>query len=299
MIDKISNNLENEKLLLDDVKYLLFSNDDCTELFYQKAMDINKEHHDKIDLETKIFYPLLYSVKSNCPTCGYQTPESHRKYNPAYIESVIKYNIDIIKSYDISKINCLHMDNYKYYERELFLKILNKYDMAKAVKINTIQDLDIIEKYDYDSLIIDSQNTKVFNSVQENKELRNDYNITANLEIYNNNLKENINFINNLNNLKVDSIEIVGYDPFYDDVHEYNPQYTKEYLKKVVSILKIFYPNLELKISYATNGNNHFEEVIPLGINSINGIYCNKINKLYNIENITDILQKMEHNEKK
>ena len=119
------------------------------------------------------------------------------------------------------------------------------------------------------------------------------------MEVYNNNLKNNIKFINNIESYGIDEIEIVGYDPFYDDVHEYNPQYTKEYLKRVISILRIMYPELKIKISYATNGKNYFEDILPLGINSINGVYCNKTNKLYNIEKIRCILQKMSENEKK
>lgn len=293
MIEEIVKKLENGRLFFEDGKYLLFTDEDCINYLYKKATDINRKSCAQITLETKIFYPLVYSVQSNCPTCGYQTPESHRKYNPAYMESVIKYNIDVIKSYNIRKINCLHIDNNKDYERELFLKILNKYDIDKAIKIDGIQELEVIKEYNFASLIIDSKNIEVFNYIQDNEKYSNTYSITANMEIYNNNIEENINFINKLKEFNVDSIEIVGYDPFYDDVHEYNPQYTKEYLKRVISILRIMYPDLKLKISYATNGNNYFDEIIPLGINSINGTYCNKTNKLFNIEKIMDIIQKI------
>lgn len=293
MIDKHVKNMEDGRLFFEDAKYLLFTDDDCINQLYSKAAHLNRKSHRKINLETKIFYPLVYSIQSNCPTCGYQTPESHREYNPAYIESVIKYNIDVIKSCDISKINCLHIDNNKDYERELFLKILNKYDIDKAIKIDSIPEFETIDKYDFDSLIIDSRNLEVFDYIKDNRDVSGSYGITANMEIYSNNIEENIKFINNLKNYKVDSVELIGYDPFYDDVHEYNPQYTREYLKRAVSILKIMYPDLELKISYATNGCNYFEDVISLGINSINGVYCNRTNKLFNIEKIRDILQKI------
>lgn len=299
MIEKIVKNLENGQLFFEDMKYLLFTDDDCINILYKKAADVHKKKHDAIELETKIFYPLVYSIQSNCPTCGYQTPESRREYNPAYMESVIKYNIDVIKSYDITRINCLHIDNNKNYERELFLKILNKYDIDKAIKIDDIKELDIIEKYDFASLIMDSKNLELFKYLKDNKSIQKSYHITANVEIYNNNLEENIEFINNLREYDVDAVEIVGYDPFYDDVHEYNPQYSKEYLKRVISTLRIMYPELELKISYATNGCNYFDEIIPLGINSINGIYCNRTNKLFNIERIRNILQKIPENQKK
>jgi hypothetical protein len=293
MFEKIVKNLEKGQINFEEAEYLLFTDDDCINNLYQKAMDIHEDSSGKIRLESKIFYPLIYSIKSNCPTCGYRTPESHRQYNIEYMESVIKYNIDLIKSHAISKVNCLCIDNDKNYERDLFLKSLNKQDIDKAIKIENIEDIKIIKKYDYHSLIVDSQNTEVLNFIQNNSEFTSDYDITINLEVYNNNLKNNVKFINKLKNYDINSLEIIGYDPFCEDMHEYNPQYTKKYIKRTVSILKIMYPDLKLKISYASNGNNFLEELLPLGINCINGIYCQNTNKLFNIEKVMTILQKM------
>ena len=146
MIGKIFKNRK-EGLLFEDAKYLLFTDDNCINNLYQKSMDVNRKSLGKLKLESKIFYPLLYSIKSNCPTCGYQTPESNRQYNIAYIESVIKYNIDVIKSCSVDKINCLCIDDNKYYERELFLKILDEQDIDKGIKIDNIQELLKIQKY--------------------------------------------------------------------------------------------------------------------------------------------------------
>ena len=90
--------------------------------------------------------------------------------------------------------------------------------------------------------------------------------------------------------IKPTSIEIKGYDPFYDSPGEYNPQYSQQYLKKIISLLRIILPKTNLKLKYATNGNNDMEENVKLGINTITGIYFDK-NKpqLYNINKIMNI----------
>ena len=200
MIEKIVKNLENKQLYLEDIEYLFLKNDPDIYQLYEKSSSLNNNYNHKINLESKIFYPVIYRVESNCPTCGYRTPESHRQYNPDYIESVIKYNLDVIKSCNIDKINCLNADTYNNFDKDLFLKLLNRYDIDKAIKIDHINELDLIKKYKYTSLIIDSQNKEIFKVIQEDNKLKNKYNITINLEIHNNNLKENVNFINNIIN---------------------------------------------------------------------------------------------------
>ena len=79
--------------------------------------------------------------------------------------------------------------------------------------------------------------------------------------------------------MQIDSIEIKGYDPFIDSPEEYNPQYTKEYiLKNYTLLLELPFQIKELKIQYATNGNNYLEEYKKIGINTITGIYTKNLN---------------------
>lgn len=290
MIEKIVKNVEKQLFFHEDINYLLSCSDESINYLYEKSVEINNNYIKNINLESKLFFPMTYSVESSCPTCGYRTPESHKKYNPQYIESVIKYKISLIKSYNINKVNCYNVANYKDNEKNLFLKILNEEDIDKNIKIDNINDLSYVEKYNFNGLIVDSYNTQVINAIQNNKELLKNHEIIINLEIYNNKVEENIEFLNKSKKYKIDSIEIVGYDPFYDDVYEYNPQYTKEYLKKTISIIKIAYPEKELKISYATNNNNYFEDILNIGVNTINGIYCEKTSELFNVEKIRKII---------
>ena len=93
--------------------------------------------------------------------------------------------------------------------------------------------------------------------------------------------------IDNLLKINPDVIEIIGYDPFYDTPEEYNPQYTQDYIKKIISILRIVFPKTKLKIKYATNKNNDIKNYLKLGINIISGVYFNKTNpSIYNVDEI-------------
>lgn len=83
----------------------------------------------------------------------------------------------------------------------------------------------------------------------------------------------------------VDSIEIVGYDPFIDSPEEYNPQYSRDYILKIISLIRIAFPEKEIKIQYATNANNFIDDYKKLGVNTITGIYTPHLNrKLENTE---------------
>jgi len=93
--------------------------------------------------------------------------------------------------------------------------------------------------------------------------------------------------ISEIEKYDVDSIEIKGYDPFIDSPEEYNPQYTRDYILKIISLLRIAFPTKEIKIQYATNYNNYLEDYIKLGVNTITGIYTPHLNS--KLEN-TDII---------
>ena len=86
----------------------------------------------------------------------------------------------------------------------------------------------------------------------------------------------------------VDYIEVIGYDPFIDSPEEYNPQYTKEYILKIISLIRIAFPQKEIKIQFATNGNNYLEDYKKMGVNTITGIYTPHMNSRLNN---TDIIR--------
>ena len=121
--------------------------------------------------------------------------------------------------------------------------------------------------------------------IKENMNLKVTYEFLIN---YGESYEDILNKILEIKKYNADYIEIVGYDPFIDSPEEYNPQYTKEYILKIIALLRITFPNKELKIQYATNGNNFLEEYKKIGINTITGIYTKNLNS--NLEN-THILE--------
>lgn len=114
MLQKRINDLENRKFSHNDIKYILelTCKKDIAEL-YEKSREIQNKYYKKTLLETNIYYPLFHSPKDSCPTCGYKTPESHKKYNPVYIKNILDYKLQSVNRYPVKGINCYSTDGKK------------------------------------------------------------------------------------------------------------------------------------------------------------------------------------------
>ena len=303
MLQIVINNLENGKIESEDLEYILQLDDiESITFLYEKSQDTQRKLNENIKLETNIYYPDIYGVDDNCPTCGYRTPQSHKKYNPEYIKNIIDYNIRDISSYPIEAINCYGRCNSKIENFILVLKILSRYDLGINVKLENFDDYYEISNYNINSLIIDytltnhnpfiKRNHVNFNKKMSklSKIIKDNSNIQIVCEFMINNYERHVDLkhtIDNLLKINPDVIEIIGYDPFYDTPEEYNPQYTQDYIKKIISILRIVFPKTKLKIKYATNKNNDIKNYLKLGINIISGVYFNKTNpSIYNVDEI-------------
>ncbi|WP_455645300.1 hypothetical protein [Methanosphaera sp.] len=307
MIKIMTNNLEKRTFSAEDIKNIILEkNEDKLKILYEKAANIHEKNHKNISLETCIYYPTIYKINDNCPTCGYKTPESKKEYNPKYIESIVDHDLRKIFDYNISAINCYNKGTSNFFELELILKILKKYDISLNLKLNDISNYYKINKYSINSLIIDysltNHNTYTQRNNEENKKtinelykiMKSNSKINIVCEFMINNCETHIdlkNTIRNLIKINPDTIEIIGYDPFYDSPYEYNPQYSTEYLKKIISILRIIFPKTNLKIKYASNENNNFENILKLGVNKISGIYTDDTKPtLFNVDKISEFL---------
>lgn len=302
MLKKIINHVKEKSLNLDDIEYLFGLNKkDEMEKIFSLAMDINSKFHEKIKYESNIYYPTIYQIEDNCPTCGYRTRESRRKYTQEFIVKNIEYKLQDIREYPISGINCYNKDISGIRELLIMLDILKQFDDLKInVRVCNFEHLKHLNSDYLDSVIIQTSLNKAFgfngihneNNIDEDEKvveyIKEDMNLKLTYEFlinYNRGYEDILDKISEIEKYDVDSIEIRGYDPFIDSPEEYNPQYTKDYILKTISLLRIVFPEKELKIQYATNENNHLEEYAKLGVNTITGIYTPHLNsKLENTE---------------
>ena len=305
MIKNILKNIENNIVTKDDIEHIWNLNKviENTELIDS----INKDNNN-INFETNIYYPLIYQIEDNCPTCGYRTPISRQKYTEKFITKNIEYKLNDLDQYPITGINCYNKDITGLRELFIILNYLEKYKIDINVAISNYENLKYLKKYNLNSIIIIPQDfqhiklnkstleknnkyeEKVIKYIKENMCLNVVYQLTLN---YNETHTDIFNIIMKMRNLEIDSIELKGFDPFIDSPEEYNPQYSKEYITKVILLLKLYLPNVKIKIQYATNNMNFFDEYKKLGINTITGVYTPQMNnKLENINKIKKTLKK-------
>lgn len=295
-------NLENNKITYDEINEIINTNDPIkiNELT-NKARKIQSKHPN-IYLETDIFYPNIYSVTNDCPTCGFQTPESKREYNPLYIKEVIGYKLHNIKDYNITGINCYSRCKYKIHELKILLDTIKKFDIDVNVKLDNLDDYFEIKDYNIHSLIIDYKNTtflpsnrnvdkefdktwdKLLKIFKDNPQIKLTYEFMIN---YSETVDDLIKSFTHMQHIEPENLQVIGYDPFFDSPGEYNPQYTQEYLTKILAILRILYPKTNIKLQYATNKNNNLNMDTQIAINTITGVYTNKTSHLYNVDEVT------------
>lgn len=298
MIRKIITNLKNKGITFEDINYVLNLNNkkELGELYSESSK--NNSLDNRIKFESNIYYPTIYQIEDNCPTCGYRTIESRRKYTEPYIRKIVEYKLSDIKNYNIKGINCYNKDTTGIKELEIILDCLEKYNISIAVRLADYNNIKILKNRNINSIIYSSDNN-FYNSFNQKtnqnydtkeeeviKCIKEEMNMDITYEFMINYGESNEYIFKEIKKLlkyDVDSIQIKGYDPFIDCPEEYNPQYNIEYLSKIICILRLIFPDKELKIQYATNNNNYFKEFKKLGINTITGIYTPKMsNKLQN-----------------
>lgn len=306
MIRKIITNLKNQSITFEDINYVLNlkNKKELEELFEETSK--NNIFNKSIKFESNIYYPTIYQIEDNCPNCGYRTMESRRKYNEAYIRKVVEHKLSDIKNFNITGINCYNKDTSCTEELEIILDCLEKFNLDVAVRLPDYNNLRILKKSNIKSIIYSPQKNFYYAFNQKNIENKNrkdeelikyikeemKINIIYEFLINNGESDEDIlEEIEKILKYNISSIQIIGYDPFIDCVEEYNPQYNIEYLSKIISILRLIFPNLELKIQYATNNNNFLKQFKKLGINTITGIYTPKMSKELQNTKIMNILE--------
>ena len=238
MFKKLLKNAENNSINLDDLEKLYYLKDPLElQNLYKTAEKIHKRNSNKINYESNIYYPLIYLIEDNCPTCGYRTPVSRQKYTEEYIAKNIEYKLSDLPQYDIKGINCYNKDITGIRELLIILNILNKYNLEINVRISNPTHLKELTKYDnINSIIYTPQlnnNFNRMNKIKDNEEIQllkyihenMDLNIIYNFIInYNESHEDIIKLIDKVNDYKIQSIEIKGFDPFIDSPEEYNPQ---------------------------------------------------------------------------
>lgn len=305
MLKKIIDNVKENNLNLNDIEYLFnLIGEDELEKIYSLSEDVNRHFHEKVRYESNIYYPMIYQIEDNCPTCGYRTRESRRKYTQEFIVKNIEYKLQDIKDYPISGINIYNKDISGIRELLIMLDILDGLDKLDInVRVSNMEHLKHLVGYDLNSIIIQTSHNKAygfnekFNEnnimqdesmvkyIKENMDLKLTYEFLIN---YNEAYADIVDKFREIEKYDVDYIEVIGYDPFIDSPEEYNPQYTKEYILKIISMIRIAFPEKEIKIQFATNDNNYLDDYKKLGVNIITGIYTPHLNS--RLQN-TDIIR--------
>lgn len=309
MLKKTIINAKDNRLTLDDIDYLFnLKKKDEMEKIYSLSEEFNEKFFKKINFESNIYYPTIYQIEDNCPTCGYRTKESRRKYTQEFIVKNIEYKLGDIGEYPITGINCYNKDISGIRELLFMLDFLDGYDNLKSnVRVSSFEHLKHLEGYDLNSIIIQTSSNQPYgfnekydkyNRLQEEKMVKyvkETMNLKVTYEFLINYGESHLDILDKIREIKeynVDYIEIIGYDPFIDSPEEYNPQYTKEYILKIISLIRIMFPQKEIKIQYATNDNNYLEDYIRLGVNTITGIYTPHLNSKLHNTGIIETLEK-------
>lgn len=307
MIKNIVENIENNIIVPDDIKYILnMKKREDIELI--EEIIANRLNHNSLSLESNLYYPLIYKIEDNCPTCGYRTPISRQKYSEEFIVKNIEFKIKNLDNFCVSGINCYNKDISGLNELFIILNLLEKYDLKINVAISNYDNLSYLNKYDINSIIYvpqdfqqhalnnntyeynDSYEEKILKYIKENMKLKVTYLFTLN---YHESHMDIFEIIMKIKKYGIDIVELKGFDPFIDSPEEYNPQYSKEYILKIIMLFKLYLPKVELKIQYASNNCNFIEDYLKLGINTITGIYTKNMNsKLENITELQKILKK-------
>lgn len=304
MFLKMFDNIGNDEELLYAIRYVLGLDDVFND---RELMDmikkVNSNNDVEFNLETNVYYPTIYRIEDNCPTCGYRTPESRRQYSEDYIVRVLEKKLSDIDLYPIGGINCYNKSIGGINELVLLLNLLKGVKINVNIGLSNVKQALNLERYDINSIIYrevpeknsvnkkyDKINKEVYDETLEFLMTKTKFDITYEFLInYGEDEVDILRKIRKIQKYNISNIEIKGYDPFIDSPEEYNPQYTKEYLMKIICMLRIIFKDKKLKIQYATNGNNYLKEYKKLGINTITGVYTPEINE--KLENISQIIE--------
>ena len=245
MIKEIFRNFKNNLILLEDIEYL-FDLKDTRELekFYLESKKVQANNFNKISFESNIFYPAIYQIENNCPTCGYRSIQSKQKYAEEFIIKSVEYRLSDIKNYPISGVNCYNKDVSGIRELLIILNTLEKYDLNVNVKVSNYDDLKKLN-FNINSIICQSSLNKYLQSNHNNDQIfvekydkvlkyikqKMKFKITYEFLIdYGESYHDIMKKICEIKKYDFDSIEIRGYDPFIDSPEEYNPQFEPPHL---------------------------------------------------------------------
>ena len=242
--------------------------EELVELFERSNNIDSKNHINDIKLETALYYPIIYQVEDNCPTCAFRTSQSRQNYNFHYIKKCIEFKFNKITECGISCINCYNRGLFKLGEYESILSVLGQYDCDINVKVDSRAMLDSVKNSSIDGIIIDLEDLMKNEYTSSSGELFDNldgdlhellglsHSIRIHGEFVIDNVKSHIDLLEIfriVERFEFDSIELLGFDPFIDTPDEYTPQYSQNNLLKIISIFRILFPNLVLKVRYAHN----------------------------------------------
>lgn len=300
-------NIEVNNIVPNDINYILnMKNEDEIE-FFVKIIRKRLDNY-SLTLESNLYYPLIYQIEDNCPTCGYRTPLSRQKYSEEFIVKNIEYKLNDLDKYNISGVNCYNKDITGLRELFIILNFLEKYDLKVNVAVSNYDNLHYLKKFNLNSIIYvpkefqrykfnennhevnDKYEEKIIKYIKENMNLKVAYLITLN---YNESHHDIFDIIMKMKKYDVDIIELKGFDPFVDSPEEYNPQYSKDYILKIILLFRLYLPEVEIKIQYAANNCNYVEDYLELGVNVVTGVYTKFMNsKIENITKLNEMLKK-------
>ncbi|MBE6493285.1 MAG: hypothetical protein E7Z84_01560 [Methanosphaera stadtmanae] len=312
MINDILERFSKQVVLDEDMEYVLgLSEGEQLDKLMDKASENNNNLDSEIFLEQDIHYPPVLLTFIGMSACNCRSLYTTEQYHPKYTENLINIKLRNIDQCGISAINCYTLTEFSSNELFKLVQLLNSHEVKVNIKVPykhyaDIDDLDIdaliIDLYDLRKLDLSDNNPKSVNMYEKFiKELSdNSSNIDLVGELLINSGESPVDIavlIRKIIDFNINTVEVLGVDPFCDNPEEYHPQYNNNYLLKIVAILRTILPDINIKYKYPTNGISIINELLKLGVNIISGVYTDNTNpNIYNIEEIQDILNDFRKN---
>lgn len=292
MIEDILIKAENEKKLTDDEFLTLFSinSKEDLEKLYKTGVKIRNNHSKIIKLTSTVHITNKCQVKPRCKYCGFAVETSRDGYYTGFYKSddEIYKAVKSIEKAHIPRVSCSGGHGYKGKQAVHAAEIV-KGNTQLEILVNVGADLteksiERLAELNADTVCcnLETTNEKIFNDVKPGEVLEDRINVCemvsdVGIELSsglllglgesNEDRLEHLRFINKFKTLG--EIPIMGFNPYNDTPMENHPPCSLEEQLKVVSIVRIMYPEIRITVPTPTIGPKNVEYSLNAGANNL------------------------------
>lgn len=292
MIEDILKKALKEKKLTDDEFLTLFSIDTQEDLnkLFQTAVDIRNNHSKIIKLTSTVHITNKCQVQPRCKYCGFAVNTSRDGYYNAFYKTdeEIYKAVKSIEEARIPRVSCSGGHGYKGKQAVHAAEIV-KGDTELEILVNVGADLteksiDRLAELNADTVCcnLETINEDVFNEVKPGETLEDRINVCemvsdAGIELSsglllglgetNEDRLKHLRFLNSFKTLG--EIPIMGFNPYNDTPMENHPPCPLDEQLKMVSIVRIMYPEIRITVPTPTIGPKNVEYSLNAGASNL------------------------------